>query len=159
MFEEIRLRIPSLSAWMESCYSCHSILRLGQDTIPSCCGVQQGDPLGPLGFALTLHPIVEHIREQVPGLALNSWYLDDGTLIGSPDQLAAALDIIEREGPTVGLNLNRSKSLLFLSSFLRKTPPSLRYPQISQSRARDSPYWAAPSALQPSVKRSFTEGF
>ena len=99
---------------MESCYSCHSILQLGQDTIPSCCGVQQGDPLGPLGFALTLHPIVEHIREHVPGLALNSRYLDDGTLIGSPDQLAAALDIIEREGPTVGLNLNRSKFLLFI---------------------------------------------
>ena len=28
--------------------------------------------------------------------------------------MAAALDIIEREGPTVGLNLNRSKSLLFI---------------------------------------------
>ena len=33
---------------------------------------------------------------------------------GCPDQLAAALDIIEREEPTVGLNLNRSKSLLFI---------------------------------------------
>ncbi|CAI8020295.1 hypothetical protein GBAR_LOCUS12142, partial [Geodia barretti] len=25
----------------------------------SCCGVQQGDPLGPLAFALVLHPIIE----------------------------------------------------------------------------------------------------
>ena len=40
-------------------------------------------------------PIVEHIQEHVPNMRLNSWYLDDGTLVGSPDQLAAALDIIE----------------------------------------------------------------
>ena len=65
---------------------------MGKDTIVSCCGVQQGDPLGPLGFALTLHLIVECI---VPGLALNAWYLDDGMLVGTPAELAAALAIIE----------------------------------------------------------------
>ena len=106
--------MPSLSSWMESCYSCQPILRLGQHTILSCSGVQQGDPLGPLGFALTLHPIVKRIQEQVPGLTLNSWYLDDGTLVGFPDQLVAALNIIEQDGPALGLNLNRSKSLLFI---------------------------------------------
>ena len=47
-------------------------------------------------------------------MRLNSWYLDDGTLVGSPDQLAAALDIIETLGPAIGLNLNRNKSLLFI---------------------------------------------
>ena len=30
------------------------------------CGVQQGDPLGPLGFALALHPIVRTIQHQSP---------------------------------------------------------------------------------------------
>ena len=62
MFEEFRAHIPGLSAWMESCFSSQPFLHLGSDTILSCCGVQQGDPLGPLGFALTLHPIVKHIR-------------------------------------------------------------------------------------------------
>ena len=114
MFEEIRLRMPSLSTWMESYYSCQPILHLGKDTILSCCGVQQGDPLWPLGFALTLHPIVEHIKNEVPGLALNAWHLDDGTLVGTPAELAAALAIIERDGPTIGLILNHSKSLLFI---------------------------------------------
>ena len=76
--------LPGLSAWMESCYSCHPPLHLGKDVIHSCCGVQQGDPLGPLGFSLTLHPIVEHIKAEVPSLALNAWYLDDGTLVGPP---------------------------------------------------------------------------
>ena len=86
----------------------------GSDTILSCCGVQQGDPLGHLGFAITLQPIVERIKAEVPGLILNSWYVDDGTLMGSAEDLAKALNIIESDGPAVGLVLNRSKSLLYI---------------------------------------------
>ena len=41
-----------------------------------------------------------------------SWYLNDGTLCGSLDDLAAALSIIEAEGPARGHVLNRSKSLI-----------------------------------------------
>ena len=109
MFVECRRRLPGLSTWLESCYSCHPLLHLGKDIIHSCCGVQQGDPLGPLGFSLTLHPIVERIKAEVPSLALNAWYLDDGTLVGPPEGLSAALDIVERDGPSVGLHLNRGK--------------------------------------------------
>ena len=69
MFGEFRRRIPSLSAWMESCYAGQPFLLLGTDSIRSCCGVQQGDPLGPLGFALTLHPLIEKIKAEVPGLS------------------------------------------------------------------------------------------
>ena len=114
MFKQIRRHVSSLSAWMESCYSSQALLCLGKDTVLSCCGVQQGDPLGPLGFALSLHPIVEHIRSEVPDLALNAWYLDDFTPVGSPEDLMTALGIIERDGPSVGLHLNRCKSLLFI---------------------------------------------
>ena len=42
--------------------------------------MQQGDPLGPLGFALTLQPLLEHLQADISGLRLNAWYLDDGTL-------------------------------------------------------------------------------
>ena len=67
------------------------LLHLGDHTILSSSGVQQDDPLGPLGFALTLHPIVVRIQQEVLGLLINAWYLDDGTLCSSPDELAAAL--------------------------------------------------------------------
>ena len=40
-------------------------------------------------------------KAQVPTLALNAWYLEDSTLIGGPEQLAAALDIIKQDGPAV----------------------------------------------------------
>ena len=114
MFQEVRARIPSVAAWLESCYGAQPILRLGERIILSCCGVQQGDPLGPLGFSLALHPIVEKIQEQVPGLLINAWYLDDGTLCGSAKDLHTALNIIEEEGPARGLHLNRAKSLLHI---------------------------------------------
>lgn len=84
MFREFRQHLPGLSAWMESSYSSLPLLFMGPESLRSCCGVQQGDPLGPLGFALTLHPLIEHIKEELPALSLNAWYLDDGTLTGPP---------------------------------------------------------------------------
>ena len=99
MFEEVRARIPDLAAWVESCYGAEPLLHFGEHTILSRCGVQQGDPLGPLCFALTLHPIVERIKREVPHLLINAWYLDDGSLCGSPDDLLRALKIVEEDGP------------------------------------------------------------
>ena len=99
---------------MECCYSTESHLLFGDYSLLSRCGVQQGDPLGPLCFALTLQPIVERIKREVPSLLCNAWYLDDGTLCGTPQDLAAALKIIEEEGPLRGLHLNRHKSLLYI---------------------------------------------
>ena len=47
---------------------------------------------------------------------MNAWYLDDGTLMGPPDALSTALQVVERDGPSLGLHLNRAKSLLFVPS-------------------------------------------
>ena len=156
MFAETRIHIPTLSAWMESCYSCQPFLLLGKESIRSCCGVQQGDPLGPLGFALTLHPLIKKIKAEVPGLSLNAWYLDDGTLMGCPQDLASALHIIERDGPSLGLHLNRRKSLLFFP----RMPMDLYHLSLrtSLSLAVASHYWAAPLVLLTSVRRSFKPG-
>ena len=125
MFKEIRSRIPSMAAWMESCYGLQPILYLSNHTIRSCCGVQQGDPLCTLGFALALHPILEKIQADVPGLRVNAWYLDDGTLCGSVSDIAAALTIIEKEGPEHGLHLNRSKCLIHMTEGVNISHPSL----------------------------------
>ncbi len=84
MFAGFRNHFPSLSAWVESCYSGQPLLHLDTDTIFSCRGVQQGDPLSPLGFTLALHPIVERIKSEIPSFTLNSWYLDDDTFTGTP---------------------------------------------------------------------------
>uniref|UniRef100_A0A1X7VDG2 F-box domain-containing protein n=1 Tax=Amphimedon queenslandica TaxID=400682 RepID=A0A1X7VDG2_AMPQE len=87
--------------------------------------VQQGDPLGPLAFSILLHPIIERVQREVPGLLLNAWYLDDGILTGPPADLLSALNIIEDMGPPCGLHLNHSKSLLFLPSGVDSSQSSL----------------------------------
>ena len=72
MFCEVRSRLPALSPWVERCYVCQPLLHFGSHSLLSCIGVQQGDPLGPLGFALILQPIVEQIKQVVPNLLINS---------------------------------------------------------------------------------------
>ncbi|CAO2814623.1 unnamed protein product [Amaranthus hypochondriacus] len=81
LLREVRLRCPSLSRWVEFCYSTPARLYYGEHTLRSCQGVQQGDPLGPLLFALVLHPLVCRIRDSFD-LCLQAWYLDDDTIIG-----------------------------------------------------------------------------
>ena len=68
------------------------------------------------------------MKTAAPGLKINAWYLDDGTLCGSRCDLATALWIIEEDGPPCGLHLNRAKSLLYVpanSSFSPYTVKSL----------------------------------
>ena len=70
--------------------------------------------MGPLSFPLTLDPLSEHINKEVPDLTIYAWYMDDGTLYGSPEDLAKAMKIIEEDGSSRGLHFNRAKSLLYI---------------------------------------------
>ena len=73
-----------------------------------------GGSLGFSWFALPLHMIVERIAEEVSVLQLKAWCLDNGTICGYKEDLLKALSIIEVEGPSRGIVLNQSKSLLFV---------------------------------------------
>jgi hypothetical protein len=104
-------------AWIaplvESTYGVASVLNCGSSTsILSTTGVHQGDPLGSLLFSITLQPVVEQLNE-VKGLVQNSWFLDDGELVGSREALAEAWDILGREGVPRGPHLSRVKSLVY----------------------------------------------
>jgi hypothetical protein len=106
---EVRLRCPSISLWVEFLYGQAARLYVGDGHIMSATGVQQGDPLGPLLFALVLHPLIHQIRDSCK-LLLHAWYLDDGTLVGDSGEVAKALDIIRVFGPELGLVLNIRKT-------------------------------------------------
>lgn len=110
--KEVRSKCPSIAKWVEFCYTHPARLYYGESTLSSAQGVQQGDPLGPLLFALTLHPLVSKIATQCT-LDLHAWYLDDGTIIGDTLEVSKALNIIQNEGGSRGLFLNINKTEVF----------------------------------------------
>ena len=73
-------------------------------TILSEEGTQQGDPLGPLLFSNTIHPLISSLTA-----LLNIGYLDDLTLGGPIDTLASDVRRIIDVGLSMGLVLNPSK--------------------------------------------------
>jgi hypothetical protein len=112
MMAEVRRHFPEISHWVESSYGTSSILVFGNQTITSTTGEHQGDPLAGLLFSLTLQPVVVMLQE-IPGLIFNSWFLDDGELVGTREALVAAWDVLVAEGEPRGLHLSRDKSLVF----------------------------------------------
>ena len=79
---------PTLFNYLRFCYGRISPLFFGDKVIQSVAGTQQGCPLGPVGFALGIH----HVLKQLEPLRLtfNTWYLDDGLLVGDAATVAEA---------------------------------------------------------------------
>ena len=74
--------VPELLLLVLSAYGSPSSLFFGEVVIKSSEGVHQGDPFGPLVFCLTTHNILQQLRSE-----LNLFYLHDGTLGGSLDEV------------------------------------------------------------------------
>ncbi|GKA54963.1 putative reverse transcriptase domain-containing protein, partial [Tanacetum coccineum] len=115
LLHEVRVKCPSISLWVDFLYGQESRLYIGDTHIWSATGVQQGDPLGPLLFALILHPLLHKIKDSCK-LLLHAWYLDDGTVIGDLEEVARVLDIIKVNDPGLGLKLNIKKTEIFWPS-------------------------------------------
>eukprot|EP00731_Ephydatia_muelleri_P017769 Em0010g867a len=106
----------SLSCYLGCCGAMGPILCYG--TLLAGCsesGVQQGDPLGPLLFALVLQKLVSSLDadDECAEILLQAWYLDDGALAGTRPAVLSALHLIEELGPALGLHVNLAKCELF----------------------------------------------
>ena len=71
--------------------------------------MQQGDPLGLL-FSLVLHPLASKIQTEFPHLDLCVFYLDDGVIIGDIADVHQVFQLIQQNGPALGLHLNVKKN-------------------------------------------------
>ena len=112
MFKEVREHFPEIARFVEAAYGQNSNLNFGESTILSTTGTHQGCPLAPLLTALTIQPVAKKVQE-VDGMRQNSWFLDDGELIGKKEALGKAWDILVEEGAPRGLHLNPDKSVVF----------------------------------------------
>ena len=77
-------------------------------TIQSAEGVQQGDPLGP--FCLTIQQLKPQLTSE-----FQMFYLDDGTLGGSTEDLRHDLQVVEQVGEEIGLKLNEKTEVICCS--------------------------------------------
>ena len=96
---------PELLYFVYSAYAQPSYLFCEDHVIYSSEGVQQGDHLGPLLFCLTIHPMLLKLQSE-----LKVFYLDDGTLGGSLEDVLCDLKFVERKASALGLQLNHVKS-------------------------------------------------
>ena len=87
---EVRHHLFGLARWAEWCYGRPSKLFFEGVVISSEVGVQQGDPVGPLLFALALQPVLNQLAN-TPGLELAFSYLDDLVLAGEQSAVASAI--------------------------------------------------------------------
>ena len=115
MLRECQISFPDLLPWVEWCYGEHTVLFHSTGKLESCVGVHQGDPLAPLLFCLVLNILVRRVAQLYPNLDLHRWYLDDGALAGSVNDILGVVQLLRLEGPPLGLNLQLGKCELFSS--------------------------------------------
>ena len=104
MLSAVKDVAPNLFRFVYSAYARPSSLYCGNHVISSAEGVQQGDPLGPLLFCLTIHPIVSRLKS-----CFTVFYLDDVSLGGPVQDVLSDLRLVEEEAAKLGLQLNYSK--------------------------------------------------
>jgi hypothetical protein len=104
MLQTIADELLCLYRFCHLAYGTGKKLRFGDNTIGSLEGTQQGDPLGPLLFCLTIQPLLRSLSSEL--IAAN---MDDLTLGGCISAVAADATTISSEGIKYGLQLNSSK--------------------------------------------------
>jgi len=127
------VHFPELAYWVFYCYGCDAYLFYGLDFISSQVGVQQGDPLGPLLFALAIQPLLLHIKAHTACLAEGAFLDDISVVVSSRPAALDLLNLIQVESAKIGLSLSLSKSILWcprdcVGSSLDLTVPS--YPLL-----------------------------
>ena len=105
MLEAVQRLAPCIYPFVHSVYSSPSSLFWSDKIIQSPEGVQQGYPLGPLLFCLTIQHVCSLLKSE-----LCIFYLDDGTLGEVLSDVLHDIEVIKKEAGIVGLDLNPQKS-------------------------------------------------
>ena len=104
----IRWICPSLATVLINFYRAPASLFVGGDTLLSCEGTTQGDPLAMAMYGLAVLPLIRRLSD----LAQQVWYADDATGGGSLHRVRGWWDKLNVVGPTFGYFPNAIKTWL-----------------------------------------------
>ena len=129
MLKAIVEHVPEIYRFCHLAYDVSSELKFSNHTVSSQEGVQQGGPLVPLLFCLSIHPLLLDCKSP-----LKIAYMDDITLGGPAAVVAADVTLIKAQGEPLGLVLNEKKcesitidghtNEISLQQFIHHTPLS-----------------------------------
>jgi hypothetical protein len=118
VFEAVKEHVPKLLPFVQWAYGAPTSLHLvgahpNTPPIQSQTGVRQGDPLGPLLFALALQRSLQRTQEAAPSVAVIA-YADDVNLVGHVQDLKVAFQVLQGENGAggIGLRVQRRKCAL-----------------------------------------------
>ena len=121
----------------------------GQYLILSQEGPQQGDPLRPLLFSITLQPLLDSlISELILG------YLDDLTVGDNQSKVAADVLWVKKIGENIGLSLNISKCELVCHPNTSIVDPLLQ--SFTRRNMNDASLLGAPLFTGPELDRAWS---
>jgi hypothetical protein len=110
--------LPELYPYMLAIYGIESHLWFSIDNsysfILSSEGAQQGDPLGPLFFAVAIIPLLEELQSQLHNGYINA-YIDDLTQLAKFENQCQAIVKLKELAPQYGLKINFSKFKILMT--------------------------------------------
>jgi hypothetical protein len=115
MLWTVRHRWAAGARFAFNCYRHSALLILRRPGRPchvilSQEGVTQGDPLSMVLYGVALVPLAEQLRAEVPRV-LQPWYADDCAMAGPVSGIAAAMALLETQGPRRGYYPEPAKSI------------------------------------------------
>ena len=116
MLQQCHQKTPAAYNWLAWSYRAPvSLYCQGTEIAQSKTGVHQGDAMGPLGFALGLDAALStpECERAATNLRWLTWYLDDGTIVGKPEDVSAYLKALFPALLSVGLAVNFRKCLVW----------------------------------------------
>ena len=102
---------PSLAPVLTNTYSSDVQLHIDGETLYSCEGTTQGDPLAMAMYAIGILPLVDQLNS-LP--ATQVWYADDAAAGGKIEHLHEWWVSLKNKGPSYGYHANPAKTWLIV---------------------------------------------
>ena len=114
MLEEVEKSFPDIYHYVHQIYSKHNPLVFHQENssilLTAEEGIQQGDPLGPTLFTISIHSILHDIQESHPNVQVLA-YLNDVFFAGPAVVAVSALDDLRASFSKIGLPITEKCEL------------------------------------------------